>query len=173
MILDIPTLQTDRLILRAPSINDFEAEVAFFASPRAAGVGGTQTRDQVWRYLAFHVGHWAFRGYGMFAIQDKTTGDYLGRTGPYFPEGWPEPEIGWTVMQQAEGRGIAFEAATRARQYAYETLGWTTAISLIASTNTRSQALAERLNAVQESRYTHPQYGDMLVYRHPPAEGQP
>ena len=173
MIIDIPTLETDRLILRAPSINDFEAEVEFFASPRAAGVGGTQTPDQVWRYLAFHIGHWAFRGYGMFAIEDKASGDYLGRSGPYFPESWPEPEIGWTVMGPAEGRSIAFEAATRARQFAYETLGWRTAISLIAASNQRSQALAKRLGAHLESAYIHPQYGDMQVYRHPAPEALP
>jgi len=170
MNLTIPTLETDRLILRAPSLNDFEAEVNFFASPRAADVGGIQTRDQVWRYLAFHIGHWAFRGFGMFAIEDKASGEYYGRTGPFFPEGWPEREIGWTVMAPAEGRGIAHEAALRARQYAYETLGWTTAISLIASTNHRSQKLAKRLGATLEGSFTHLQYGAMQVYRHPKPE---
>ncbi|MEJ6500147.1 MAG: GNAT family N-acetyltransferase [Rhodobacterales bacterium] len=169
MIIGIPTLETDRLILRAPSLDDFEAEAGFFASPRSAGVGGTQTRDQVWRYLAFHIGHWAFRGYGMFAIVEKSSGIYCGRSGPYFPEGWPEPEIGWTVMQAAEGRGIAFEAATRTRQYAYDTLGWDTAISLIAASNQRSQTLAKRLDATLESSYVHPQFGDMQVWRHPAA----
>ena len=170
MNLTIPTLETERLILRAPSLDDFAPEVAFFASDRSAGVGGKQTPEQVWRYLAFHIGHWAFRGYGMFAIVEKSTGLYCGRSGPYFPEGWPEAEIGWTVMQAAEGRGIAFEAATRARQFAFETLGWRTAISLIDCDNLRSQALAERMGATLESRYMHPQFGDMQVWRHPKAE---
>lgn len=166
----IPTLNTERLILRAPCEADFDAECAFYASPRAEYVGGQLSREQVWRMLACFVGHWAFRGYGFWGIEDRETGAYLGRAGLWFPEGWPEPEIGWTLMAEAEGRGIAFEAALAARAHAYDTLGWTTAISLIAPENTRSIALAERLGAVLDREWVHDRFGRTLIYRHPAPE---
>ena len=166
----IPTLETDRLILRAPSESDLDAEVAFYASDRSAYVGGPLPREQVWRMLAAFLGHWSMRGYGFWGIDDKETGEYLGRAGLWFPEGWPEREIGWALMAGAEGRGIALEAATMARNHAYGTLGWDSAISLIAPGNDRSVALAERLGARFDYEYVHPRFGKTLVYRHPKRE---
>lgn len=167
---DIPVLETDRLTLRAINMDDFETEVEFFATERSKGVGGPLPREQVWRGIASLIGHWIIRGYGYWAVDEKATGTYCGRVGLWYPDGWPEPEIGWTLMDYAEGRGIAREAAIAARRFAYETLGWTTAISLIAHDNTRSQALAERLDAVREADYEHPSFGSMRVYRHPAPE---
>ncbi|MEO0819037.1 MAG: GNAT family N-acetyltransferase [Pseudomonadota bacterium] len=170
-MIEIPTVETERLILRAPREADFEHEAAFFATERSRFVGGPMQRDLVWRALAGIIGHWVFRGYGFWAVEEKGTGLYCGHVGCWCPEGWPEPEIGWTVMEAAEGRGIAHEAALASRRYAYEVLGWTTAISLIDPKNTRSLALGKRLGAKFEYTYTHPSYGPMDVHRHPaPAE---
>ncbi|MEO0719488.1 MAG: GNAT family N-acetyltransferase [Pseudomonadota bacterium] len=163
----IPTLETERLILRAPSQSDFDAEAEFYASARSGFVGGPLERDQAWRVFATMIGHWSLRGFGHFAVEERDTGLYCGLVGPWFPEGWPEPEIGWSIHARAEGRGIAREAAMRARRYVYEELGWTTAISLIDPQNLRSIALAERLGAVYESNYQHVRYGLMGIYRHP------
>src|SRR5690606_35514779 len=134
---------------------------AFFASPRSAFVGGPQSRAESWRSFAAYAGHWSLRGYGPFAVEEKATGIYCGRTGPYFPEGWPEPELAWTLMDHAEGRGIAAEAARAARLWAYRSLGWTTAVSVIARGNVRSAALAERLGARREADFPHPDLGPM------------
>ena len=166
----IPVLETERLVLRAPSEEDFEADVVFYASDRSAGVGGPSPRDEVWRKLAATLGHWVLRGYGFWSIDEKATGAYCGRAGSHYPDGWPEPEIGWKLVAEAEGRGIAYEAALAARRYAYETLGWTTAISLIGPGNTRSIALALRLGATRDPDYDHPSYGTMEIYRHPSPE---
>ena len=99
-----------------------------------------------------------------------TTNVPLGFCGPYFPDDLPEPEIAWTVFAAAEGRGIALEAAAASRAYAYETLGWTTAISMITKGNERSEALAKRLGAQFESTFTHPEFGAMDNWRHPGPE---
>ncbi|MEO0992817.1 MAG: GNAT family N-acetyltransferase [Pseudomonadota bacterium] len=165
--LDIPVLETERLRLRAPSEDDMAAEVAFYASERSRFVGGPIGRDLVWRGLAGQLGHWVLRGYGMWAVEEIETGIYCGSVGPWYPDGWPEPEIGWALVDGAEGRGIAREAAEAARRYAYGTLGWTTAISLIDPANARSIALAERMGARFERDYDHPSKGRMAVYRHP------
>lgn len=169
-VFEIPELETERLILRAPALTDFEADVEFYASERSKGVGGPMEPEMVWRNLAARIGHWALRGYGFWALDEKATGAYCGRVGLWFPDGWPEPEVGWTLMGGAEGRGIAYEAAVRARTYAYEVLGWTTAISLIAPDNERSKALARRLGATLDSIYEHPRFGPTEIYRHPAPE---
>ena len=166
----IPTIETERLLLRAPSLADFEPEAEFFASDRASHVGGKMPREQVWRWLASVVGHWAFRGFGFFGVEEKSTSRYLGHVGPWFPEGWPEREIGWTLMNGAEGKGYAFEAAKAARAWAYKTLGWDTAISMILHGNSRSVALAERLGAQLESDFEHERFGPCHIFRHPSPE---
>ena len=163
----IPTLETERMFLRAMRADDIEAEVAFFQTDRSRSVGGPLPRAQVWRAIAGMIGHWALRGYGFWALEEKATGTYLGRAGLWCPDPWPEPEIGWTLMEHAEGKGFAREAALAARGHAYATLGWTTAISLILAGNTRSEALAHRLGARRDGEYLHPTIGAMNVWRHP------
>ncbi len=166
----IPTIETTRLALRAPKEADFEHEVEFFNSERSHYVGGPLPREQVWRAIAGFLGHWAMRGYGFWGIDEKATGKYLGRAGLWCPEGWPEREIGWTLMEGAEGHGYAYEAAVAARSYAYETLGWKTAISMILAGNMRSVALAEKLGASHESEFEHERFGPCHIYRHPAPE---
>jgi len=167
----IPTLQTTRLTLRAPKPSDFEPYAEFRADPmRTQGLGGPNTRAQAFDHLSEIIGHWHMRGFGRFLVADKSTDTPLGVVGPFFPEDWPEPEIAWSVFAAGEGKGIAFEAAQAARTYAYNTCGWTTAISMITDGNTRSIALAERMNCTREDDFEHPEYGLMQVWRHPSLE---
>lgn len=168
-MMQIPTLQTARLTLRAPRFDDFEAYAAFRGSDRARLLGGPFNRDQAFNQLAEIAGHWQLRGFGRWMVADRGDDTPLGIVGLYYPEGWPEPEIAWSVFEAGEGRGIAFEAARAARDYAYDTLGWTTAISLIDPENTRSVALADRMGCVQEKIYQHDTLGPMYVWRHPTA----
>ena len=163
----IPTLQTERLIMRPFEDRDLDPLAEWFATPASAILGGPMSRSLTWRGIAMMMGHWMIRGFGMWALEDRKTGAFVGRCGPWYPEAWPEREIGWLVLPSAEGRGYAFEAAHAARDYAYKTLGWTTAISLIAADNLRSQALAKRLGAVNEAPFVHPEFGDMEIWRHP------
>ena len=164
--LPIPILETERLVLRAPREDDFEAEAEFFASDAAGFVGGPKEPHDTWRALAMLVGHWVFRGYGFWALEEKATGAYVGRTGLWYPHGWYEREIGWTLMQPAWGKGYATEAAVASRAYAYDVLGWDTAISQIAPENEPSKAVARRLGAHFETTYDDPKYGPIEIWRH-------
>ncbi len=160
-------LETERLILREWRESDLDAFAALWADAETAHfIGGVKTRGDAWRSLAMQVGHWGLRGYGLFAIEDKASGAFAGWAGPYSPEGWPEPEIGWTIVKAFQGRGLATEAALASRDYAYRTLGWTTAISLIDSTNIPSQRVAAKLGATRDGIFTL-RGADVDVYRHP------
>lgn len=166
----IPTLQTERLTLRAPRIEDLPREILFYSSDHARFVGGQKTETECWSAIVARLGHWMVKGFGFFHIDEKTTGRYVGRVGLLDPHGWPEPEIGWSLMPDALGLGYATEAARAARDYAYGTLGWTTAISLIDPDNTPSRRVAERLGAQFESTFDHVDYGKMYIWRHPGPE---
>jgi ribosomal-protein-alanine N-acetyltransferase len=170
-LIRIPTLTTERLVLRAPRMSDLDAFAEFRASDRSVGVGGPFPRHLAMATLSGLVGHWQLRGYGRWMIADRHTDEPLGTTGPLFPEEWPEPEIAWSLFANAEGRGIGYEAASAALAYAYDTLGWTTAISMITSTNIRSAALAKRLGAILDGEFSHPFYGTMGIWRHAGPQG--
>lgn len=167
---EAPRLQTDRLSLRAPNASDFEARAAFLAAPQSQFVGGPMTREEAWRSLSGEIGHWILRGFGRWSLVARETGETLGIVGLWYPEGWPEPELGWSLFLGATGNGYATEAAFEARRYAYEDLGWTTAISLIAPENHASKAVARRLGATYERDFTHERYGAAEIWRHPGPE---
>lgn len=152
--------------MRAPSLDDFDALCVFYASPRANFVGGQMEPDKVWRHLALEIGHWQMRGYGRWTLVEKETGKPAGIIGLWNPEGWPEPEIGWDLFEGFGGKGYATEAATAARSFAYDTLGWTTAISLVAPENHASRKVAQRLGANRDGDFNHVRLGALEVWRH-------
>lgn len=162
---DIPTLATERLTLRAPAECDHAALAAFYASPRSRFVGGPLTAERAWRKLAEEAGHWTLRGYGRWIVERD--GEAVGLVGLWNPHGWPEPEIGWDLFEGHEGHGYATEAGAAARAHAYETLGWTTAISLVAHGNDGSARVAGRLGCAREADTVHEVFGAMQVWRHP------
>ncbi|MEM7189787.1 MAG: GNAT family N-acetyltransferase [Pseudomonadota bacterium] len=161
-----PTIETDRLILRPLGLQDFEPLADFYESDRSKFVGGPETREWSWRTLALEIGHWTLRGYGRFGVDEKASGALAGLVGPWNPLGWPEPEIGWDLMNGFEGKGYATEAGAAALVYAYRNLGWTTAISLVAIGNDGSAAVARRLGATHERNFSHERFGEMQVWRH-------
>ena len=164
--ISIPTLETENLRLRCAEMRDFEGYAAFRTSDRAISVGGPNTRVQAFDKLSEIIGHWHLRGYGRWMVADKITDEPLGVVGPFFPDDWPEPEIAWSVFEAAEGRGVAYEASVAALEFAFGTLGWTTAVSCTTPDNIRSQALAERLGAVREKDFTTVDGMQLYVYRH-------
>jgi RimJ/RimL family protein N-acetyltransferase len=162
-------LATERLILRAPGPQDWPAFRDFIASPRSAFVRTEElTEGQAWRAFCHIIGTWVARGYGSFVFALKDDDAALGLTGPWHPIDWPEPELGWTVWSDAaEGKGFAYEAASAARNHAFNGLGWNSAVSYIDPENARSIALAEKLGAQRDPSAAFPGTGPCLVYRHP------
>ena len=140
----VPTLTTDRLVMRGWREDDLapyaaitnDAEVMRF-------MGGTLDVADTWRQIAFFVGHWELRGYGLWAVERD--GELIGRIGLLNPEGWPGLEVGWLLGRHAWGHGYATEAARAAVEYAWRELGAQELISLIAPDNTASAAVAGRL----------------------------
>ena len=97
-VLHLMILETDRLILRPiDPERDFEHWADTFSDAETMRyIGGTPlNRALAWRNMAMVNGHWALHGFGFFALEEKATGKFVGRAGPWFPEGWPQLEVGW------------------------------------------------------------------------------
>ncbi|MCW3782413.1 GNAT family N-acetyltransferase [Defluviimonas salinarum] len=158
-----PTLQTDRLILRAPKLSDFEHWAAFFASPRSIPERGMMSRDEAWKNWAADVALWPLKGYGAFGLDDRATGAYVGEVGIYEFAGYPVPELGWFVIPEAEGKGYAAEAARAVMLWVRRTLGWDRLINIVDSANDRSIALGLKLGGVIDPTIPGTDPGDVVI----------
>ena len=143
-----PIIETARLILRPPSLEDFDAWAAFAGDPETMRfLGGVQPRSVAWRGFMTTAGAWALQGFAMFSVIEKRTGRWIGRIGPWRPEGWPGTEVGWGLDRQACGKGYATEAATAAVDWAFDHLGWTDVIHCIDPDNSGSRKVASRIGS--------------------------
>lgn len=165
-MINIPTLTTDRLILRAPTLEDFDAYCAMMMSERSGYMGGPYSREDAWKWFCHDVAQWPLFGHGSLMIELKDTRQVVGQTsinsGPLFPE----QELGWFLYEGFEGQGYALEAARALRDWAFSELGLTTLVSYVDPANHSSKRLAERLGAVQDSEAIG-MHAEDFVMRHP------
>ena len=144
-IVEIPTLTTPRLTLRAFRAEDLDALTALHSDlevMRFLG-GEPRSREESWLTMERAPGQWALRGYGLMAIEVE--GVFAGRAGVLHPPGWPEPELAWTLASGFWGRGLATEAAQTLRDWAFSRFGWTRLVRYILTGNIRSRRVAEKL----------------------------
>lgn len=153
----IPVLQTERLTMRALTLEDFEpyaalhghADVMRYVTPDQQPL----SRMDCFTRLCTAIGHWELRGYGRWAVADKSTGAFLGVVGLYYPEGWPDLEVTWAISPQHWGKGYAVEAAKASMDYAFHVLARAHVISLIHPDNKPSVRVAEQLGEALEGKF--------------------
>jgi RimJ/RimL family protein N-acetyltransferase len=167
--LEVPVrLETDRLILRMFVDDDWralhehysDADCTRFTFRRVLTEAGT------WRAMASMAGHWPLRGYGPYALEEKSTGTVLGTVGLWYPLEWPEPEIKWALARRHWGQGYASEAVRAVQRMAQDCLPDLRLISLIDSGNEFSIRLALAVGAHLEREMDFAGCR-FHVYRHP------
>lgn len=153
----VPRLVTDRLVLRGFTEADLDAYAAMQADPevmRHLGVGPAagrpRTRDESWTGMAVLLGQWALKGYGVFALEERATGRFLGRAGILHLAGWPEPELAYALVRPAWGQGFATEACRAALAWAWANVPAERFVSYIRPGNTAAARVAARLGGVRE-----------------------
>ena len=140
-------LETERLILRLPRIEDFDRYAEMLADESSYHIGGPLQRHEAWRRFLQMPGAWMLQGFAMFSVVEKSSGRWMGQAGPWRPDGWPGTEVGYSFHPDARGRGYATEACVAAMDWAFDVLGWDEVIHSIAPTNAASQAVAQRLGS--------------------------
>ncbi len=157
----LPRIETDRLILRAPTVADFPVWDGFFGGDNPSFPGDSET---AWDEFCNYTAGWVLHGHGLLAIERKETSVTLGFVLLGLEWGDIEPELGWMLAPVARRQGFATEAAAALRDFGLNLLGPGNFVSYIYKENTASIAVAERLGATLEG----PALGepDTLVYRH-------
>ncbi|TCR64540.1 GNAT family N-acetyltransferase [Bosea sp. BK604] len=113
-------IETSRLLLRPHALEDFEPWYAMFSDRELFRfiAAPQMSREDAWNRLLRYAGHWSLLGYGMFAVFDKATGQFIGDVGhaDFHRElgagfdGYPEAS--WIMAKPAHGRGLAAEAVS-------------------------------------------------------------
>ena len=159
-----PVIETERLMLRTWRESDVASNTAMLGD-RDAGRFITPDHRPItdelsgWRNAAIMAGHWALHGFGMFAVEEKSSGKFAGRVGPFFPPVWPGFEVGWGIAREFRGKGYAVEGARAAIDWTFATFELERVVHCIDRDNTASQAVARRLGASQE--------GETILLGHP------
>lgn len=146
------SLETERLKLRMLDESDWRPLAEMFGDEECVRytIRAPVPDWQAWRWLAGYLGHWELRGYGPYAVVEKSSNEMLGPVGLWFPADWPEPEIKWSLRRGFWGKGYATEAAAAVRDMAARELKWKRLISLILPENLQSKKVAERLGGKHE-----------------------
>ena len=147
-----PVIETARLILRPWRNDDIAPNTVMLSDPDTArfiAADGKPITSELsgWRNAAVMSGHWALHGFGMFAVEEKSTGKYVGRVGPWAPPGWPGFEVGWGIASECRGKGYAVEAARASIDWVFATFEIDEIIHCIELSNAPSQAVARKLGA--------------------------
>lgn len=145
-----PALQTERLQLRPFAEGDVDAYTALLQTPqvrRSLRLADTIDESVAWYQMAGWLGQWELRGTGQWALEELTTGQFVGRAGLHNPNrpGWPGVEVGWSLHPDHWGKGYATEAGAKSVEYGFNTLGLDELFSCILHDNARSIAVARRL----------------------------
>lgn len=143
-------IETDRLILRPMETRDVEPHIDMMCDPETAKFltpdQKPRPRADEWRSAAALLGHWQIRGFGFFSVIEKETDEWVGRVGPWMPDGWPGLECGWSIRSDRRGKGYAPEAAIASIRWVFDKFpDLPRIISVIDPDNVGSQAVARKI----------------------------
>ena len=169
----IPVIQTERLILRGYSADDLDDVYALLSDPEVMRyLGGVSlSREDAWRKLLGHVGHWSLLGFGFWVAVDRVSGRFVGSVGlAHFNRGVNAafdgaPEIGWVLATWAHGRGLATEAARAAVAWGEQRFGWSKTVCLIHSGHAQSLEVAAKCGYRETERTVYKETPVVLLER--------
>jgi RimJ/RimL family protein N-acetyltransferase len=156
-------IETERLRLRMPTPDDFDASYAMWSDPRVTEhIGGVpSTRTQTWSRLLAVIGHWTVFPYGSFVVEETATGAFAGEIGlsHYKRDITPSidafPEAGWAFATSMHGRGYATEALRALLAWADATIAAPRIVALIGESNLASLRVAEKAGFREYDRLTY------------------
>jgi len=143
----LPVHKTKRLTLRAPTMSDFPVWRELMVPDEEGFLGGPHTEEMAWESFCVYVAGWLLHGHGLWTVELHTTNTVAGFVHLGLEWEDEEPELGWMLLPEFRGKGIALEATQAARAHGLALLGDDGFVSYVARENARSNALAERLGA--------------------------
>ncbi|MEM7053329.1 MAG: GNAT family N-acetyltransferase [Pseudomonadota bacterium] len=163
----VPFLETERLNLTAPSAEAVDAYIEFYTDAEASYFyGGPLSIEQSWARLKADLGSWYLLGFGVWAIKNKSNGQYIGTCGFWKGKQWPV-ELTWWILPAARGNGYATEASIAAIDFAYSQLKWNAVETYMNDTNIAARNLVLKLGGRKIKRAKFPDGLERDVYRLP------
>lgn len=156
----IPTLSTDRLLLRSFRPEDATEFAALHQDPafyRFLG-GKPHSAEDVWRRMLSHRGHWSWLGYGYWAVEEKATGRFSGAVGfaelhrDLTPSIAGVPEAGWVLAPRLHRGGYGTEAVAAIMAWGDAHFGNSPTVCIIDPDNVASLALAAKFGYQEIAR---------------------
>jgi RimJ/RimL family protein N-acetyltransferase len=143
----LSVLETERLRLRPFRDDDLDVVARWLADPEFTRyLAGPQPRAEAEAILARAHAHWREHGFGPFAVEDRATGELIGRSGPAYHRAWPhDPEVGWWIAPERQGRGLATEAGSASVRHTFDDLGFARVVSITIEPNLASRRVMEKL----------------------------
>lgn len=163
----IPTIETERLVLTAPSLECLQVYEQFYADSLASKAYGPMSNSEVWTRLKADLGSWYLLGFGVWVIQLKESKDFVGTCGFWQGKGWPT-ELTWWLLPFARGKGLAYEASVAAVSHAYDIFDWDTVETYMDDQNIPAHALVKKLGGIKDRRIALPDGVERDVYVIPP-----
>ena len=171
--LALPVLETERLKLRGHRLEDFECSAAMWADPGVTRyIGGKPlTEEESWARLLRYAGHWALMGFGYWAAEEKSTGNFVGEVGfadnkrDLTPSLKGVPEIGWVLASSAHGRGYATEAVRTAVEWGDRNFQTDRTACIIAPDNLASIRVAEKCGYRKSQVATYKGHSTLMFVR--------
>jgi RimJ/RimL family protein N-acetyltransferase len=169
----VPRLETERLVLSAHEVSDFDALAAMWADPAVVRhVGGkAASRQEAWARLLRYRGLWPLLGYGYWAVREKGSGRFVGDVGfaDFHRDMTPLieglPEMGWVLAPWAHGRGYASEAVRAALAWLDDATPHRVSVCIIVPDNTASLRVAAKTGFVHWQAATMNDHATMLLRR--------
>jgi RimJ/RimL family protein N-acetyltransferase len=171
--MEVPVIETKRLRLRGHRLGDFTDCAAMWADPTVTRhIGGQPfSEEEVWARLLRYAGHWAWMGFGYWAIEEKDTGDFVGELGfaDYKRDIEPSlngvPELGWALSSKMHGKGYATEAVQAAIAWGDAHFGAARTVCLIHPENLASIRVAEKCGYRELQRTTYKSHPTVIFAR--------
>jgi ribosomal-protein-alanine N-acetyltransferase len=141
-------LETDRLLLRPYRLEDLDDLHAMFSDPEhMRWYPEPFPREGSLDWLERQMARYRTRGYALWIVEDRRTGEFIGTAGPSLLtiEGVDEVEIGWHTRPGRKGEGIAPEAGAAARDWVFDNLEVDHVIALVRPENRSSGRVAEKI----------------------------
>jgi RimJ/RimL family protein N-acetyltransferase len=140
-------LDTPRLRLRPLAASDLEALGLLNADPEVMRHIGEGVRDraETVQHLELMLSHWVEHGFGVWAIEARDSGRFLGRCGLQHYEHTAEIELSYALESASWGRGLMPEAAFCSLSYGFSVLGLARIIATVRNENRRSQRVLEKV----------------------------
>jgi len=149
---EIPVIETARLRLRGYVAEDLAACAALWGDPEVTRyiMGKPLTGEEVWSRLLRHAGHWQWLGFGYWAVEEKSSGTFIGELGfvDYKRATEPAfigvPELGYSLVARVHGNGYATEGLQAAVAWGDEHFKKSRTVCIVNPENGASLRVAEK-----------------------------